>query len=62
MNKAQIMDYLEEFEDDEEISINEMMRDIEEAERLRIEYLEEEQHKSGFYAFQDLMDMWRYER
>ena len=27
-----------------------------------IEELEERQHKSGFYAFQDLMDSFRYER
>lgn len=27
-----------------------------------IEEIEERQHKSGFYAFQDLMDMYRRER
>lgn len=33
----------------------------EERERI-IEELEERQHQSGFYAFQDLMDMYRSER
>lgn len=34
---------------------------IEEEERI-IEELEERQRKSGFYAFQDLMEMYRNER
>lgn len=62
MLKAQIMDYIDGYDDNEEISINEMLRDIAEAERERIEALEERQHQSGFYAFQDLMDMRRNER
>jgi hypothetical protein len=33
----------------------------EERERM-IEEQEERQHQSGFYAFQDLMEMWRNER
>lgn len=31
-------------------------------ERERIEELEERQHLSGFYAFQDMMEMRRFER
>lgn len=27
-----------------------------------IEALEERQHQTGFYAFQDMMDAWRFER
>lgn len=34
---------------------------IEEQEMI-IEELEEQQHKNGFYAFQDLMEMRRFER
>lgn len=33
-----------------------------EEQALQIEELEERQHQSGFYAFQDTMDMWRNER
>lgn len=62
MTKQQIMDYLEGYDNEEDVSINEMLRDMAEAERDRIEELEERQHQSGFYAFQDQMALWRYER
>lgn len=37
-------------------------REVAEYEAERIEELEEYQHKSGFYAFQDQMENWRNER
>lgn len=37
-------------------------REAAEYEEERIEELEERQHQSGFYAFQDLMEMYRNER
>ena len=42
--------------------IRDYPREAEEYERERIEELEERQHQSGFYAFQDMMEMRRFER
>ena len=60
--KSQILDWLDYYEDDDEIDLTHMERELAEWERERIEELEERQHNSGFYAFQDLMDMYRRER
>ncbi len=38
------------------------LREIEDYEKEMIEELEERQHQSGFYAFQDLMDIYKFER
>ena len=62
MTKKQLLLLLEGYEDGEEIDLNEFARDIEEEHERRIEELEERQHQNGFYAFQDLTDMWRFER
>lgn len=62
MTKEQLLLLLDGYEDDEEIDLNELARDVEEERERRIEELEERQHQSGFYAFQDQMDMWRRER
>lgn len=37
-------------------------KEVAEWEEEQREKLEERQHKSGFYAFQDLMETWRNER
>ena len=67
MTKRQLIDVLDEFDDDEEIDFGEVdfvgyFRELEEAESERIEALEERQHATGFYAFQDKMAMMRFER
>lgn len=62
MTKEWLMDYLEDLEDDEEVNMNQIIRDYEEGRARYIEELEEEQHASGFYAFQDKLDMYRRER
>lgn len=62
MTKEQLMLLIDNYDDDEEIDLNELTREFEEEKERRIEELEERQHQSGFYAFQDLMDMWRRER
>ena len=62
MTKEWLMDYLEDLEDGEEVNMNQIIRDYEEGHARYIEELEEEQHASGFYAFQDLLDMYHRER
>ena len=62
MTKEHLIELLEGYDDDEEVDLNELMRDVEEERERRIEELEERQHQSGFYAFQDMMDMRRRER
>ena len=42
--------------------IREWLRNAEEARNEAIAELEEHQHKTGFYRFQDQMDMMRFER
>lgn len=65
MTKEQLLNFLEGYEDDEEIDLYELNRLIqeqaEEHERW-LEEREEEQHASGFYAFQDTLEMYRRER
>lgn len=62
MTKEWLQAYLEDLEDDEEINLNEIARDYYEGRERYIEELEEEQHASGFYAFQDKLEMYRRER
>lgn len=62
MTKAQVMSLLSEFEDDEEVDMDELNRIEYERRQALIEEIEERQHASGFYAFQDLMEMRRRER
>lgn len=62
MTKQEILAMLDEYGDDEEIDINEIMRARYEERQALIEEIEERQHKSGFYAQQDLIDMYRKER
>ena len=62
LTKAEIEKYLKDYDDDEEISLDDFIREYEEARREQIEEIEERQHQSGFYAFQDRMEMWRRER
>lgn len=62
MTKEELMEYLEEYDDKDEVDINQILREEEEARRMRIEELEERQHANGFYAFQDMIAMYRYER
>lgn len=62
MTKALLWEWLNDVEDNEEVSLSEVLREYEEAERDLIEELEERQSMTGFYSFQDAMDAWRYER
>lgn len=60
MTKAEFLEYADLYDDNTDI--NQIMRDIAEERAAQIEELEEEQHRNGFYAFQDKMALWRYER
>ena len=65
MTKKMLVDFLSSYEDDDEIDEYEFsryLRDIEEERERRIEELEERQHNSGLYAFNDMIDMMRMER
>lgn len=65
MTKKQLIEFLDCYEDDEtidEYELSRMMREQEEARQRWLEEREEEQHNSGFYAFQDLLEMYRRER
>lgn len=62
MTKERLIEIINTYEDGEDVNLNELARDMAEYERERLEELEERQHQSGFYAFQDLMDMRRREQ
>lgn len=60
MTKQQLMILVDEYEDYEDI--DDVLYELEQRNAELIEELEERQHMSGFYAFQDTMEMWRRER
>ena len=65
MTKAELLELLDGVDDDFEIDpweLRRMEREAAEEHERRIEELEERQHQSGFYAFQDRMEMFRRER
>ena len=65
MTKAELIELLEDLDDDEEVTASDVRKwereAAEERERF-IDELEERQHQSGFYAFQDRLEMYRRER
>ena len=65
MTKVELIGLLDEMDDDEEVTasdIRQWEREAAEAREQMIEDLEERQHESGFYAFQDRLEMFRRER
>lgn len=65
MTKEQLMEFLARYEDDEvidEYELADYMQSIAEARERFIEEVEERQHASGLYAFQDTLEMYRRER
>ena len=65
MTKAELVKLLDGVDDDYELDpweIRRLEREAAEERERRIEELEERQHESGFYAFQDQMWNWRNER
>ena len=65
MTKEQMLEFLEQYEDGDIIDEYELARyqqSITEARERFVEELEERQYASGFYAQQDVIEMYRRER
>ena len=62
MTKKFLLDLLCDLDDSAEIDLDEIANEIEQARLDRIAEIEERQHNSGFYVFQDMMDRRRMER
>lgn len=65
MTKAELIELLDGLDDDEQVTasdIRQWEREAAEERERFIEELEERQHESGFYAFQDRLEMFRRER
>ena len=62
MTKAELIAMVDGLDDVDEVDIGLLEREAAEERERRIEDLEERQHQSGFYAFQDQMWNWRNER
>lgn len=65
MTKAELIELLDGLDDDEQVTasdIRQWEREAAEERERFIEELEERQHESGFYAFQDRLEMFGRER
>ena len=62
MTKADVLNMLDDYDEDDEVDLNELERARAEERAEFIERIEERQHQTGFYEFQDKMEMYRRER
>lgn len=62
MTVFELENILSKFDPDDEVDFNEMLMSYEQAYQDTVEMLEERQEKSGMYAQQDLIEMYRRER
>ena len=62
MTKQELLDLLGDYDEEDDINLNEILQSLYEERQDRMEEIEERQHKSGFYAQQDLIEMYRRER
>ena len=65
MTKSELIELLDGLDDDEQVTasdIRQWEREAAEERERYIDELEERQHQSGFYAFQDRLEMYRRER
>ena len=64
MTKAELIELLDQYgyDEDDEVDLNELERIRAEERAEFIERIEERQHQTGFYEFQDKMEMYRRER
>lgn len=62
MTKQELLQIISEYGEYDEIDLAEIMREQEERRQALIEEIEEWQHNSGFYVFQDTIEMYRRER
>ena len=64
MTRAELIELCDRYgiDEDDEVDLNELERMREEEHQEFVERIEERQHDSGFYAFQDTIEMRRRER
>jgi len=64
MTRAELIEMCDRYgiEEDDEVDLNKLERMRAEERAEFIERIEERQHDSGFYAFQDTMEIYRRER
>ena len=64
MTRAELSEMCDRYgiEEDDEVDLNELERMRAEEHQEYVERIEERQHDSGFYAFQDTIEMYRRER
>jgi len=62
MTVFELENLLSKFDPDDEVDFNEMLMSYEQDYQDTVEMLEERQEKSGMYAQQDLIEMYRRER
>lgn len=62
MTKSDLLNMLDAYDEDDEVDLNELAQARAEERAEFIERIEERQHMSGFYAFQDKLEMCRRER
>ena len=62
MTKAELLALVDGLDDEDEVDIRQLERDRAERHAELVEEIEERQHQSGFYAFQDRLEMLRRER
>ena len=62
MTKEELLRLMDGLDDDDEVDIPRLLRERAEAHEALVEEIEERQHQSGFYAFQDRLEMYRRER
>ncbi len=64
MTKAELIELLDRYgyDEDDEVDLNELERIRAEERAELVERIEERQHQTGFYEFQDRIEMYRRER
>ena len=64
MTRAELIELCDRYgiEEDDEVDLNDLECLMAEEREELIERIEERQHNSGFYVFQDTMEMYRRER
>lgn len=64
MTRAELIELCDRYgiEEDDEVDLNELERIRAEERAELIERIEERQHQTGFYEFQDRIEMYRQER
>lgn len=62
MTKQELLELLDIYDGKDDINLNEILQSLYEERQAHMEEIEERQHKTGFYAQQDLIEIYRRER